>query len=499
MVQMSRRQFLRAATILGGSALILAGLGDIISAPGGTTPPTSSTSILSETSGSSGSSSQLPSFSKDYTDFLEWLSSASKSVAGKRLNISLESEFMPLAVQHRDADFTNATNVIDGYNLEPYPLQLSAIQLMTSTKSPTYDVFSVDNQNIGTFNEHVISPFDLASRYPESTYPNLDYGDFAQILWNNVGTYPPVPSGAPGGNSASNVFLLPFDTPIMIFFYRKDIYETLGIDPPTTWDEYFEDAKTITGSSGVAFGAASEAAPNISIVYEFTVHLQSFGASLWEVNQDQITPAMDSDDAVAALENFVRFYPYSDVSSSNYSWPDVFTSLERGVSACGLLWHDYADWLNDPLRSVEAGKFGFSAPPAGPQGSFSTFGGAGVGVSKYSRNPEAAWLWLQWATAAGTEEALFLDTYHILPGRQSAINSPEVQTAIQESSYASSKLAYDMYSSGRVVTLTGFPKWFKALDIIAQRLNNAWVGQETPRDAMTAARLEVENLGPLTF
>jgi multiple sugar transport system substrate-binding protein len=427
------------------------------------------------------------------------LGTVSHSVAGKRLQISLESEFMPLAVQHRDSDFTSVTGVTDGYNLQPYAQQLSAIQLMTATKSASYDVFSVDNQNVGIFNQHVISPFDLAANYPEITYPNLDYGDFDPVVWNNEATYPPAPSGSAGGNSASNVFLLPFDTPIMVFFYRKDIYESLGVSPPNTWDEYFEDAKMFTNSSKVSFGAVSEAAPSISIVYEFMTHLQSFGASLWNVSQNRILPAMDSDAAIAALENFVRFYPYSDIGSSSYIWTDVFNSLQRGLSACGLLWHDYAGWLNDPLRSIEAGKFGFKEPPAGPKGAFSTFGGAGVGVSKYSRNPDAAWLWLQWATARGTEEALLLDTYRILPARRSAIKSPEVQAAIQGSSYASTKLAYDMYSTGRVVTLLSFPQWFKALDIISTHLTSAWVGRETPRNSMIAARHEVESLGALSF
>ncbi|HUI00102.1 MAG TPA: substrate-binding domain-containing protein [Nitrososphaerales archaeon] len=492
---MNRRQFLRAAAILGGGAMIAGGLDYILAPPTAVTTPTSSSVV---TSGSS-STGQLPSFSKDYTDFLEWLGTASKSLAGKRLNISLESEFMPLAIQQRDTDFASVTNITDGYNLEPYSLQLAAVQLMTSTQSPTYDVFSVDNQNLGVFNQSMVSPFDLASRYPELTYPNQNYEDFLPILWNNVATYPPAPSGAQGGNSASNVFMLPFDTPVMIFFYRKDIYDGLGIDPPSTWDEYFEDAKMLTGSQEVQFGAVSEASPTISVVYEFTVHLASFGASLWEVDGNQISPVMDSDNAVAALENFVRFQPYSDVSSSNYSWPDIFTSLERGFSACGLLWHDYTDWLNDPQRSVEAGKFGFTAPPAGPKGTFSTFGGAGVGLSKYSNNPEAAWLWLQWATAAGTEEALLLDTYHILPGRQSAINSAEVQGVIKQSSYAASMLAYNLYNSRNVVALVGFPQWFKALDIISQHLNSAWLQQETPRDAMTTAKQEIESLGQLTF
>jgi multiple sugar transport system substrate-binding protein len=370
---------------------------------------------------------------------------------------------------------------------------------MTSTKTSTYDVFSVDNQNLGAFNQHIISPYDLAARYPEITYPGLNFDEFTPILWDTVASYPPALTSGLRGNSASNVFLMPFDTPIMIFFYRKDIYDSLGISPPKNWDEYFEDAKMLNNSSHIAFGAVSEAAPNVSVVYEFTTHLKSFGGSLWQVDGNQITPVMDSDNAIAALENFVRFYPYSDVGSANYSWPDVFTSLAHGVSAAGLLWHDFASWLNDPVRSFESGKFAFKEPPAGPQGSFSTYGGAGVGVSKYSRNPDAAWLWLQWATARGTEEAMMLDTYHILPARQSAINAPEVQTGIQQSSYASTRLANQIYASGRVATLLGFPNWFKALDIISKHLNSAWLGNETPRSALVAARQGVEKLGTLTF
>ena len=494
MVNMSRRRFIRTATTLAGTALILAGFGDLVAM----SQQNAQSSTL--TSSRSGSSTPQPTFSKDYADFLNWLGSVSKQVSGRKLNISLVAEFKPLALQRLDPDFVGATNLVNQYNLQPYAIQLSAIQLATSTQSPAYDLFAVDNQNAGSFNQHFVSPFELATKYPGLTYPGLDFTDFDPLLWDNVATYPPAINGGSGGTSAANVPLLPFDTSIMVFFYRKDIYDKLGLSPPTTWDEYFEDVKMLSSSNLIGYGGVSEAAANVSIVYEFLNHLEGYGARLWAVDGNTVAPVMDTADAVAALENFVRFMPYSDPGSASFTWTEVFASLARGGAACGLLWNDYAAWLNDPVRSLQAGNFAFKDNPAGPKGSFSTFGGAGIGVSKYSRNPDAAWLWMQWATAKGVEEALLLDTYHIFPSRRSALGVSEVQSAMQQgSSYASARLANEIYSSGRVRTLMGFPNWFKALDILDTHLNSAWRGIESPRVALTAARQGIEQLGALTF
>jgi multiple sugar transport system substrate-binding protein len=496
LANLSRRKFIRLATTLAGSALVVAGLGGIVTSGRVQAPPSSSSNLASSTSVASPTAEN---FSKDYADFLAWLATASKKVTSKRLTISLESEFTPLAVQRRDEDFSSATGITDGYNLLPYQQQLATVQLMTSTQSPTYDVFSVDNQNLGVFNKHMISPYDLAARYPEITYQGLDYPDFDNILWKNVATYPAAASGAPGGNSSSNVFLLPFDTPTMIFFYRKDIYAKLGLVPPKTWDGYFENAKTIKNSSQIGFACAAEATANISVVYEYVNHLTSFGGKFWEVDGNHLVPAFDSDAAVAALDNFIRFQPYADPGSAYYTWTDVFTSLAKGLSATGILWHDYAGWLSDPARTLYPGLFGYAQVPAGPRGSFSTYGGAGVGVSKYSHNPDAAWLWMQWATAKGTAEALVLDTYHILPTRQSVLAVPGIQAALQQETYTATKLAQQLYASDKVVPLIGFPAWLQVLDVIAGHLHNAWVGLESSRQALSAARQGVEQLGPLSF
>src|ERR1700691_1774318 len=104
----------------------------------------------------------------------------------------------------------------------PYALQLQDIAVMSNTKSSAYDCYSLDVENLGVFPSLDISPYWLAQEYPSLTYPDIDFADFYRYSWDRIATYPPDLSGGSGGNSASNVGVLPFDTPTLILFYRTD-------------------------------------------------------------------------------------------------------------------------------------------------------------------------------------------------------------------------------------------------------------------------------------
>ncbi|MEU9736652.1 extracellular solute-binding protein [Streptomyces sp. NPDC048002] len=48
-----------------------------------------------------------------------------------------------------------------------------------------------------------------------------------------------------GADGEDGVWAVPQDTGPMALFYRKDVYDKLGLKAPTTWDEYAEQARTI--------------------------------------------------------------------------------------------------------------------------------------------------------------------------------------------------------------------------------------------------------------
>jgi multiple sugar transport system substrate-binding protein len=488
---------LRKALAVAGGALAVAGAADLGLTGLQLDPNAQYRSYLTRTTTSSTATAQglLP----DYLDFLEWMKSVSDKVPSKTADLTLEQEFAPYALQARDPDFLRYSQINTGYSELPYLLQLQVVQLAVSTKSPSYDVYSVDNQNIASFESGVISPNALAKTYPELTYPNYNVQDFMSTVWDYVATYPPKTAKGTEGNSTTNFTLFPLDAPLLVFFYRKDVYDKLGLTPPTTWDEYYQQAQKLPGN-GTIYASASMANADVSIVYEYLAHLASFGGSLWEISGNTLTPALNSDRCLAALQNFVRFSKYADPGSHNFTWTDVFASLATGASATALLWHDYYNWLNDSSRSpIAAGKFVPALNPAGPAGAFSTYGGAGLGVSRYSRRPEAAYLWIQWATCKGIQEMTLIDKYHIFPTRTSVFDVPEIQSRVSSGTLASLNVAKKAWASG-TTALTPFPKWLQVLVPLSTHINNAWTGVETPQQALAAAQSYIEiNFPNLTF
>jgi multiple sugar transport system substrate-binding protein len=501
---LDRREFLRYGLGVAGAGLFTLGLADFASPKllgGGvssastattSTPPTSS--IVTGSFDSSQYSS-LP----DYQSFLTWLNSVSGPYAGKSLNISLEAEFGPFATQLIDTDFTAATGIRDQYNIVPYALQLDTVSLMASTQSSAYDVYSLDVENLGVFPSLPISPYELAQKYPNLTYPEINFDDFHRYSWDRIATYPPDLSGGNGGNSAANVTVLPFDTPTLILFYRKDVYNKLGLTPATTWDQHLANSVAIQKSGLTPFGSVSMAGPTVSVIYEYQAHLASFGGSLWAVDGNTITPTINTDTGLAALENFISYKPYSDPGSATYSWDTVFDSLARGSAAHGLLFDGYSTWLDDYQRSSVVGLMGYATNPAGPKGSFHPYAGSGVGVSRYSKNPEMAWLWAQWATAKGTQEAKLVGQYHNYPTRTSVTSVPQISANLQSAAYVVPRVVDQIWRNNQLTTLLGFPAWLRASVVLFSNLTGAWNGGISASDALAKAQTSIEAIGPLTF
>jgi len=454
-----------------------------------------------KTSIASVSTSSVGTVSSSHGQFLDWLTSVSKPYSGRSVKIGLEAEATPYALQSVDTEFFNATGINAQYNIKPYLFHLGDIQLMVATASPSYDVFDADYQDIASFKDHILSPTDLADRYPELTYSGFNSRDFQDQAWKLTASYPQPISGA-GASSSSNgkILFVPFNMDLMIQYYRKDAYEAAGVNAlPVTWDDYYVAVKAVDKTTLTQFGTVNQAGTYVSVVFEFLNHLASFGGKLWNFDGQKLTSALDSPEALAALENFVRFKPYSDPSSPYYTWDDVVNDIGRSYAATAIEFDSFDYYVRSPYRSTVVGKVGYHQNPSGSAGSFSTFGGSGLGISRYARNPEAAWLWMQWATSMGTQVATFMSDFHAYPSRKAAFDDPQVKQALMKDNYAAQRVSKSVWDANQVTSLVAFPKWLKVLDPLDLHLSNAMAGSETAEAALAAAQAQISKSGDLTF
>lgn len=430
---------------------------------------------------------------------MEWLRTVSKPYGGKKIVTALELEPSPLALQKLDPEFFRSSGIYVGYELTPFIQNLVNTSLAVSSKAPTYDIMNVDGSNLGLFSNHLIPPQELSERYPNLTYPNLNLDDFHRVGTAFSAKYPQDLIFPPyEKNLGGKIFELPQDMPVMIRFYRKDLFEKEKITPGRTWDEYLEDLKMFDDPAKGIFGGGSMALPHPSVIFEYLNHLFSFGGKLWEIDDKGLRCVINSDAAVAALENYIRLKNYSDPASASATWTELAILMAVGRVANAIQWADYASVMNNPVQSLTPGRWGYTVNPSGPAGSFSTFGGAGVGVSKYSRQPEIAWLWLQWATWTGTQTVALQDPIHYsTPTRSNVYKDSMVKQWMNSGSFEYLKLAQQVLDSNRVAALITFPRWQQARVVIGDVLARTWNGSLTPRQALKEAQDSIDKLGPV--
>jgi multiple sugar transport system substrate-binding protein len=139
------------------------------------------------------------------------------------------------------------------------------------------------------------------------------YGDdYRENFWSIVAK-----DGVAGGRG---VYGLPQHTDNFITFYRRDILDQIGVTPPPdavdqawNWTEFFDvarEVKRVTGAYGfsVGFGGVNNA-------YRWLPFLYMHGGRL--VEDDLVTPAIENDAGVEALEWTRRWYAEGLVSLSN--------------------------------------------------------------------------------------------------------------------------------------------------------------------------------------
>jgi len=486
---MNRRDFLKAGAILGaGAAASVAAY--VYLSPARTSSIATATG--STTTSNLGIENRLndPSVPSEYKEFLTWLQSVAGPYKGTKVEVNLQDEPDYRALQNLDLDFFSASGINSQYDLEPYIINLEKTRLAVQTASPAIDIIDFDGIDIPTFQQNLIPPQVLADTYPHITYPGLNMDDFMQTPIDLVATYPPVLPDAP--TPPGEVFCLPYNTPVMIRFYRADIYSTVQLPQPETWDDYFDQVQKIGAGTNI-FGCVSQASTTTPIFHEFTNHLYSFGGQLWDINGESITPTVNSPANVDALENFARFYPYTFPSSTTFTWDDCVETMAHGQAANAITFEDVAALIDDPLRSVEQNNIAYSVNPAGPSGAYSTYIGDGIGISKYSKNPAAAWLWLQWATATGTQMMLVADGLtRYVPSRTSAANSSFVQEILSTPTYDPVRISQQILASGKIGHVPTFKGSTDAAGTIAAQIFNAYTGVSSAQAALDAAQAQLE-------
>ncbi|MEN3203005.1 MAG: sugar ABC transporter substrate-binding protein [Atribacterota bacterium] len=302
----------------------------------------------------------------------------------------------------------------------------------------SFDVTTWDLMTAGAIAPGMLDLDAFAREHPELVDPNFDDADFIPTARYVYGFWREKRIGYPFYGAA------------MFFFYRKDLFNDPVLQEkfkaeygrdlavPKTWEEAKEVAKFFTRK----FNPDSPTEYGIALMFPrthtlFYMYLNFFApyrrspegiAKFGEVDLDwgdyftaTGLPAFNSEEGVRALQDMIDLMQYApDPLGSDYG--ETLEAFGKGLVAMVPQWTAcLASWKESPALQPFEEKVGVAVMPGGAPVS----GGWGLGINAASKNKEAAFRFIQYATSKEGDKIQWLK-YRIGPTRKSVLEDPEV-------------------------------------------------------------------------
>ena len=216
---------------------------------------------------------------------------------------------------------------------------------------------------------------------------------------------------------------LPITVEVQTMFYREDLYEKHGLSVPKTTDQFLRNAKAIHANESDVVGVVNRGQKGYGMnIYTMDPWIREFGGQLWESYPND--SGLDTETAMKAGRFYVdTLQQYGSASAATMEWSQVVATMQQGgaghiLNDANLFWGS----LSDPSSSQVADDIAIAKMPV-PKGKDSSFvPGAFVwqlSTSPVAANPEAAFLFMIWATAKPTQRAMAIQGSASFPVRRS--------------------------------------------------------------------------------
>lgn len=154
---------------------------------------------------------------------------------------------------------------------------------------------------------------------------------------------------------------LPMQAQMFILTYRKDIFDKLGLKPPTTFAELREASKKIQQAGTMKYPLALPWLANADIITAYDAALGSLGVDLTDPKTKRAN--LDTPQSKKALTELVSLRPYMDPEVTTFDQPAVQQQLFNGSAAMGIMFSGRMNDLTLKSNTRLHDKFAFAPPP----------------------------------------------------------------------------------------------------------------------------------------
>ncbi|MBO0904823.1 ABC transporter substrate-binding protein [Jiella sonneratiae] len=384
-------------------------------------------------------------------------------------------------LQKRADQFTEATGAKVVFDLYSLTQGIQKVTVELSSRSPAYDLVFVEASDVVRFGGGgLLEPLDDAI----AADPDVDLADF-------------LPATIDANRIDGKLYALPHFAATQMLYWRPDLFQAAGIDgPPKTFSEMMDDCAKLQTPEMKCTAMRGKPSTSENIWY-WTQFLLGFGGSFVKDYPDDLTPTLDSPEAVEAAKFYAKLLTdYGIPGSVSASYDEVVIAMQQGDIAMAIEGAPLAGRILDPKLSKVSGKLGFAVPPGGPAGTFAPFTSQAYAVNAASKNKQAAEAFLIWATSKKTMQDIAANSSFVAVTRNSVWNDPAfIKAHGYDFGHGSFTDAYrDTLATADPHYRLPIAEFRPAADRVGAALQEIVTGQRSAEDALAAANSDVERI-----
>lgn len=361
-----------------------------------------------------------------------------------------------------------------------------------SSRSSFYDLFMLGFPHLWQYAKAGwLEPLDPYIDNPNLTPADWDPNDFFTELitcsrWN-------LRQGSGMGDGP--IWVLPVNEEAYVIFYRKDLFERFQVKPPAAYEEVYKAAKALTRivDGQQIYGFGHRGVRSWSTIHPgYLTAFVSWGARDFD---DSMHCVIDSPQGIEITDLFIRTLREGGPPGwPSYTW---YEGKEAFLSGRFAMWFDanhQAAAFENPAKSHVAGKVGYLLPPAGPDGQIKSSTWVwSLAMNAASRNKDAAWRFLAWATSKDMLQRT-VPYENINPARRSVWEDPRTVRATNWAGGEYRRTAQLLLSEYARIRWTPSTYVTQAGDRWAAALQEIYEGKRTAEQALKGAASDINQM-----
>lgn len=275
----------------------------------------------------------------------------------------------------------------------------------------------------------------------------------------------------------------------MALLYRRDVFSRYQVGVPRTLNELEAAARFLhkkamspQGAAGVGIVSRGQGATTTAL---YASLLHSFGGT-WLDGRGR--PALNGPQSLEALQWMNRvFGQFAPPDVSRFGWQEASALFLEGRAAMYVEGSSIYPLIEDSKSRV-AERVGYAQFPSGPAGFGATVAVRGLAIAKQSAAPEAAWLFMAWASGPDMVRKALM--HGVLVARESTwrdrVARGEVPSDLAESLQQAGR-------TGRVDWLPPLVAVTSAREVVGRVITTALEGGNI-REAADSANRQLEDI-----